>query len=62
MPMSSEYHFLGVDRSNPFVSTLIFMYEIGSDVDIASIQKNFLTIKQIVTKYFSKVFGFIYSF
>ena len=36
-PVESVYHFLGVHRSNPFVSNLMFVYEISSYVDITSI-------------------------
>ena len=32
------------------------VYQIGSDVDIASIVSCFLTKKQITVKYFSKIF------
>ena len=56
-PILSEYHFLGVYRSNPFVSYLVSVYEISSYIDIASILSCFLTIKEIVAKYFSKTFG-----
>ena len=44
--MSSEYHFVGVHRSNPFVSNLMSVYVIRSYVDIASISKLFLTKKK----------------
>ena len=57
-PISSKYDFLSVHRSTtPFLSTLIFVYETGCYVYIASIPLQFLTIQQIVAKYFSKIFG-----
>ena len=46
--------FFGVHKSNPFVSSLMFVYEIRFYVDISSIAYHFSTIKQIGDKYFSK--------
>ena len=56
-PISSGYHFLGVYRSNPFVSNLMPMFESRFYVDVAYIPYQSLRIKQIVSKYFPKIFG-----
>ena len=42
-PISSKCDFLSVHRSTPFLSTLIFVYETGCYVDIASVSWHFLT-------------------
>ena len=57
MPILPKYDFLSVRGSTPFLSYLIFVYETGFYVDIAFIRWHFLTIQQIVAKYFSKIFG-----
>ena len=51
----SEYHFVGVHRSNPFASNLMSVYVISSYIDIASTSNLFK--KKIVAIYFSKLFG-----
>ena len=43
--------------SNPFVSNIMSAYEIRSYVVIDSIAQYFLTIKQIVAKYFFEIFS-----
>ena len=55
--MSSEYHFLGVYRSNAFESNLMYVYVIRSYLHIASIPKHFITKKEIVAQSFSKILG-----
>ena len=56
--ISSEYHFVGVYRSNPFLSNLMSVYVISSYVDIASFSNLFekKKKKKIVAIYFSKLF------
>ena len=41
-------------QSNLVASSLIFVYEISFYVDISCIASDFLTIKQVGDKYFSK--------
>ena len=62
--MSSEYHFVGVHRSNPFVSNLMSVYVIRSYVDIASISKLFLTKKnnKLLLYNFLNILIFTYPF
>ena len=56
--ITSEYHFIGVYRSNPLISNLMSLYEISSYVDIASISKASPTTKrQIVAIYLFRLFG-----
>ena len=62
--ISSEYHFVGVHRSNPFVSNLMSVYVIRSYVDIASISKLFLTKKKnkLLLYNFLNILIFTYPF
>ena len=55
--MSSEYHFLGVYRSNAFESNLMCVYVIKSYVHLASIPKHFLRKNESVAQPFSKILG-----
>ena len=55
-PILPKYDFLSVRRSTPFLSNLIFVYETGFYVDITFIRWHFLTIQQVVAKYFFKIF------
>ena len=55
-PILPKYDFWSVRRSTPFLSNLIFLYETGFYVDITFIRWHFLTIQQVVVKYFSKIF------
>ena len=52
-----EHHFLGVHRSNLFLSNLLSVYRVSSYVDITSVTKRFWSIKETVDKYFSKTFN-----
>ena len=60
--MSSEYHFVGVHRSNPFVSNLMSVYVIRSYVDIASISKLFPTKNKLLLYNFLNFLIFTYPF
>ena len=61
--ISSEYHFVGVHRSNPFISNLMSVYVISSYVDIASISKLFATKETKLLLYtFQNYLVFTYPF
>ena len=55
MPLSSEYSFLDVHRSNTLESNLMSVYVIRPYVHIASTSKHVVTKKEIAAISFSKI-------
>ena len=60
-PISLENHFVGVHKSNPFVSQIMSVYVISCYVDIASISKH-SPGKKIAARSFSTLFAIYTSF